>query len=633
MGLKKHCLGIVLAAIAVGCTAETASPPPPQQPEPPPPKFLANDRPRLDPLPQNPEIWECEVVVVGGSLGGVAAAAQAMRSGSITCLIEVSPWLGGQISTQGVSAIDESLTMRANQNFSPDWLAFKQVIREQAIDVPAWLDLPEKTTVAEINACWVGALCFPPKAGAKAAQQWLAIASQEAPDSRWSAATAFKGAEFDQSGREITAIYAVSRQPRQPDYVPQGRFSQEISQWYAWSETDTFEKTPLRLQAPQNKRLIVIDATDTGELVGWADLPYRLGSEAKTTTGEVNAASRDNPDCTQALTYPFAIALQKPSNFETLIDLPQLKAYLPSETGYTRAEHRRDYQIEGFPMFSGKSFFHYRRILSTTQNDPFTGTPALGDISMINWNRGNDWNLMNPPLILNREQLAASGQLQNWHGGLSTIALKHAEDHALFFAEWLLETQSRPEFPLVYLAGEAAPMGTESGLSIMPYLREGRRILGRSAYGQNQFMVGELDVRKDLSEGRDFTATKVAVTQYDLDFHGCRYRNWEPSGEATSAPAREFVVRPIEIPLESLIPQEVDNLLMGGKAIAVTHIVNAATRVHHGEWSVGATSGAIAGFLTTKSQARSLNPNDLLQPDVMPTVQTHLIEQGLRFNW
>ena len=58
------------------------------------------------------------MIVVGGSLGGVAAASHAMQSGAKTCLIEVSPWLGGQISSQGVSAVDESLTMRAKQNFS-----------------------------------------------------------------------------------------------------------------------------------------------------------------------------------------------------------------------------------------------------------------------------------------------------------------------------------------------------------------------------------------------------------------------------------------------------------------------------------------------------------------------------------
>jgi hypothetical protein len=36
--------------------------------------------------------------------------------------------------------------------------------------------------------------------------------------------------------------------------------------------------------------MVVVDATDTGELVGWARVPYRLGSEARATTGEPNGS-------------------------------------------------------------------------------------------------------------------------------------------------------------------------------------------------------------------------------------------------------------------------------------------------------------------------------------------------------
>ncbi|MEM6427569.1 MAG: hypothetical protein AAF728_20785, partial [Cyanobacteria bacterium P01_D01_bin.128] len=42
----------------------------------------SNGRPRLDPLPPAEEVWECQVVVVGGSLGGIAAAGHAMATGA-----------------------------------------------------------------------------------------------------------------------------------------------------------------------------------------------------------------------------------------------------------------------------------------------------------------------------------------------------------------------------------------------------------------------------------------------------------------------------------------------------------------------------------------------------------------------
>src|SRR5262249_35924877 len=49
----------------------------------------------------------CDVLVVGGGLGGVAAALRAARLGRRVCLVEETAWLGGQISTQGVSHLDE----------------------------------------------------------------------------------------------------------------------------------------------------------------------------------------------------------------------------------------------------------------------------------------------------------------------------------------------------------------------------------------------------------------------------------------------------------------------------------------------------------------------------------------------
>jgi hypothetical protein len=124
-----------------------------------------------------------------------------------------------------------------------------------------------------------------PQAGATAAQTHLADVLPNAPQSRWQTQTAFKGATFDDSGQEIMAIHAVQRIPKSSTYVPTGRFSQELASWYAWSADATFEKVPLRLEPPAGKRMFVIDATDTGEFVGWANLPHRLVSEAKTTTG------------------------------------------------------------------------------------------------------------------------------------------------------------------------------------------------------------------------------------------------------------------------------------------------------------------------------------------------------------
>jgi hypothetical protein len=267
------------------------------------------------------------------------------------------------------------------------------------------------------------------------------------------------------------------------------------------------------------------------------------------------------------------------------------------------------------------------------RTNPFKSYPSSGDVTIVNWNRGNDWGVMSPPLIMTDREIQASGQRQNWLGGLNLDALKEGENHALLFSEWLIEKYATPQFPLAHLAGRGTPMPTESGLSIYPYIREGRRILGRPAYGQAQFFLREQDIRKDLLGARSFRNSVVGITHYAIDIHGCRYRNWEPSRSASSAPVGEEFVRPIFIPLESLIPQKIDNLLIGGKSIAVTHIVNASTRIHVGEWSAGAAAGATAAWILRQGDP-SLTPQGVVSRWFMlPRLQYHLSSQGIVLQW
>ncbi|MGF1458016.1 MAG: FAD-dependent oxidoreductase [Leptolyngbyaceae cyanobacterium] len=586
----------------------------------------ANGRPQISPLPQAQEVWECEVVVVGGSLGGVAAAAHAMRTGAQTCLIELTPWLGGQVSSQGVSAIDESRSMRQQQNFSESWRSFKRGIRSQPLDLPGWTGMSDRQYVYETNSCWVGDLCFLPQAGADAAEQYLRSTLAAAPNSRWATSTAFKGADFDTSGRLITAVYAVQRTPQNDRYLPRGRLSQELYDWYAWSSTDQYEKKPIRLQPPAGQRMVVIDATDTGEFIAWAQVPFRVGSDGKDVLDEPNAPMQSNPACTQAFTYPFVMAIVDDQGGSK-------QALARLETGIPKDEHRRSFNMEGFPMYHNRGLFNYRRIVSRYPGEAAVSQSTTGEMTMVNWNQGNDWNIMDDPLVMSPEAIQETGQYQNWMGGLSIQALKNGENHALLFAEWLIDNQATAEFPLTFLYGPDAPMWTQSGLSMVPYIREGRRIIGRPAYGQEQFMMTERDLRVDIPGGREFAPTAVALTHYDIDIHGCRYRNWQPSFEATRASVNERLARPLPIPLEALVPIGVDNLLIGGKSIAGSHIVNAMTRVHYGEWSVGAAAGATAGWLTEMAQPADLTPAQIVVTNQIGDLQNYLVDQNLRYYW
>jgi hypothetical protein len=91
-------------------------------------------------------------------------------------------------------------------------------------------------------------------------------------------------------------------------------------------------------------------------------------------------------------------------------------------------------------------------------------------------------------------------------------------------------------------------------------------------------------------------------------------------------------VLPIILPFETLIPQRIDNLLMGGKGIAVSHIVNAATRIHVGEWSAGAAAGTAAAWIALQDDL-SLTPQAILDRGRIDELQALLKSQGIFVEW
>jgi hypothetical protein len=86
------------------------------------------------------------------------------------------------------------------------------------------------------------------------------------------------------------------------------------------------------------------------------------------------------------------------------------------------------------------------------------------------------------------------------------------------------------------------------------------------------------------------------------------------------------------LPFESLIPQRVDNLLIGGKSMAVSHIVNAATRIHVGEWSAGSAAGVAAAWIALQNDP-DLTPQAVLDRNRIGELQNILRSQGIVMNW
>ncbi len=579
----------------------------------------------------------CELLIIGGGLAGSAAAYEALLAGRTVCMTEITDWVGGQISSQGTSALDERNTQQSRLFFPSGYLELREQI---------------EAFYGRLNpgGCWVSASCFLPVDGHQILFQMLQDAAKQGNGRlKWFPSTVVK--EVKTANRQITKVIAIQHQPA-TDTPPLNTepLSGVIEDAYGYEDSSRFLKTIIEFVPSQSEgktaSWYVIEATETGEMIGLTDIPYQLGVDRRSADDPTASSITGEPYCTQGFTYTFAMEATESPQTHILPDFyPQYAPYY-------------SYELERLADFN--LVYTYRRIHIMKPDEPRTGNfrqwPIYpGDISMQNWTWGNDYRPGNPEdnFILTRDQLQATGQLQpgGWMGGLRTETLRRGEEHAMGFFYWLVagitdsqlgDGVKQPHPNHRYLKGLDSPMGTEHGLSKYPYIREGRRIIGRPAWGYPEgFMVAEIDISRNdfrqtfyrenlspsdyhtlwtrlaglelpalLTQEKTIAEIKersratiyqdsVGIGHYALDFHPCMTEtppeapgNTERAGERLAQGA----AYPFQIPLRAMIPQQLDNLLIVGKSIATSHIAAAAYRVHSFEWSSGVAAAITADF-------------------------------------
>lgn len=586
---------------------------------------------------------ECELLVIGGGLAGVAASYEALLAGKTVCMTEITDWVGGQISAQGTSALDERTTQRSKLFFPDGYLEFRERIAKY---------------YQELNPgdCWVSVSCFLPKDANQVMWEQLKDAEKKGKGTlKWFPNTVVKDLEIETltgkgTGKQITSAVAIQHSPKN-EYLPLNTLplSRTIEDAYSYQDSSRFKKEVIRLipasESEQAADWYVIEATETGEIIALADVPYRLGVDPLSSFEPSSSSLDADPYCTQGFTYTFAMEATAEAQTH---EQPSF---------YERHKNYYSYELERLADFN--LVFTYRRIWSPEAGDleTFGGieftAPTPGDISMQNWTWGNDYRpgTEKDNLVYTRNQLRLLGQLEpgGWQGGLRSETLSRGEDHALGYFYWLVQgttdsqlgegvKQPHPNHRL--LTGLDSPMGTAHGLSKYPYIREGRRIIGRVSPGYSQgFTITEIDISRadyqdeyygqNLGEqtyrqlwskvdGMEAVTNKnleieqikrrtrstiypdsVGVGHYAIDFHPCmtesppeKAGNTEREGERRGGGQ----AYPFQIPLRAMIPQEIDNLIVAGKSIATSHIAAAAYRVHSFEWSSGAAAGITAIF-------------------------------------
>ncbi|CAF1265342.1 unnamed protein product [Didymodactylos carnosus] len=366
--------------------------------------------------------------------------------------------------------------------------------------------------------------------------------------------TVIKHIEKDENGRRIIGVDSIQRTAKTTHNNDNCRFlSEELSDWYSRDESPWFTKTNLSFTQFQ----YVIEGSAWGEVLALANVTYLQGL---TEQFDGDTSGIGNSTCGQSFTFDF---------LEKLMDKPtdEPKNPLPDRGNYSLASYKWE------------QIWTYRRS-NTTATD--SNHVAQYDITTQNWGYGNDYQDEYFFLSINETQL----QLSDWKGGVNLNAIQGAEERAYGYHYWYRANAPEQWINHTILLRQLNMTGTCHGLAKLPYLRESRRSIGIDNFLMNITTIS--------GHARDLVGyifdDRIAIGAYDVDIHSiakCKYPPYI---------YQKYDILPFFIPLRSLTNRDIDNLIVVGKSIAQTFLVNAATRLHPIEFSVGQAGGVTAAY-------------------------------------
>lgn len=508
-------------------------------------------------LKGKPRVRECDVFIAGGGMGGIAAAVCATQAGATVCLTEESDWLGGQMTAQGVSALDENHLVEIS-GATRMYQSFRDSIRQYYRHQPGIA--PEAAQNDHLNpgSCWVSWLAFEPQVANDKIDELLR-ARTTPRNLNISGRT--KVIDVQVKRGRVTSVLAVN--------LDDGKFT-EFRPRYC------------------------LDATELGDLLPLAGVPYASGAEARKDTGEPHAPEMGNDDNVQDFTYPFVIEYRKEGNY-TIAKPHDFERFM-AEGKYTLAGYKMFDRASG-PAREFEPFWTYRRLIAC---DNFPESLYKHDLSMINW-ESNDLrgqNIIDHPAEQQAERLAMAKNL------------------SLGFLYWLQTEAPRDDggkgYPELFLRTDV--LGTSDGLAKYPYIRESRRIKAEQ-------IIVEQDIAAATNSGARsrLAADSVGIGLYPIDIHGQQ-----------DVPGAGQPSRPFQLPLGALVQSHIRNLIPACKNIGTTHITNGAYRLHPVEWAIGEAAGTLAGYCLneqTTPQKVLRNKRSTRQ------VQKRLLENGAPIFW
>ncbi len=534
------------------------------------------------------------ILIVGGGVGGVAAALAAARVGRACVVTEPTDWIGGQLTAQAVPP-DENQWIEGDdgvQSATASYLEFRQRVRQWYRDHRPLM--PEAMAAPRLNPGngWVSHLCFEPRVGHAVLMDMLA---PHLDAGRVRLLLRHEPVAADVHGDRIRSV--------------------------TFHDQRTGDPTTITAD-------YVLDATELGDLYPLADVEHAIGAEHRSVHGELHGRTdRTDPLDQQAISWCFAVE-HRPGEDHTIDEpacytfwesfVPDLTPPWPgrllSWTICGADDRPRDLGLTPWPdepAGDAWGLWRYRRIVDRSLYVEPNDHP---DVCLVNWVQMDYF--LKPLLGVSAAEQAA--------------ALAEAKEQSRCLLYWMQTQAPRHDsdqtgYPGLKLRGDE--LGTPDGFAKAAYIREARRLAARRVVTEGH--VGEQQRREEgLSPTPDAPsgmaaepfADSVGVGHYRLDLH--------PS---TAGRNSIYVpAAPFRIPLGALLPVRVRNLLAAGKAMGVTHITNGCYRLHPVEWNVGEA----AALLAAHCFAGDFEPVVVYEnQERLRDFQHFLRQQGIPLSW
>ena len=524
-----------------------------------------------------------DVLVIGGGVGGVAAALAALERGLTVVLTEEFAWIGGQLTVQGTPP-DEHPWIEAF-GCTATYRRFRDGVRQYYRDRFALTPSSRARTQFNPGNATVSKLACSPAVAHAVLRGMLEPHIQ-------------RGALTLRTETEMVACAVNGDSVGEVEFVSRAtgdRFV--VSARY------------------------VIDATELGDVLELAGVEHVTGAESQAQTGEPSAPAVADPANMQAFTWVLAMGYD-PTRDHT-IDRPEgydhWRRYRPPfwpddylSLSYPEPRTLAPTTAPFVPHFDGpgdlivadqsrppqtRNFWAYRRI---HWRHAFEGDAAGSDVVIMNWPM-NDY-LEGPLFGAPAEEVARH--------------LEASRELTLSLFYWLQTEAPRPDggtgWPGLHLRGDV--LGTGDGFAMGPYVREARRIQALRTVVEQDISVA---VRGPRAVRYDDT---VGIGAYRIDLH--------PSTGGDNY--IDVASAPFQIPLGALVPVRVRNVIPASKNIGTTHITNGCYRVHPVEWNIGEAAGALAAYCIANDSVPQGVAGDARAVD---DLQRDLVRGGVELEW